>query len=109
MIGGSMRIFSHPSSIIVDNRRYIDAFLAGESVEVELLTGIWTKPTVPGGRWFVALIETGIPKFSSSPVGHKDEASAKMEASRLAREHNGKKFGVFHMVTSCVASKEIWE
>ena len=68
-----------------------------------------TKPTVPGGRWFVSLIENGIPKFSSSPVGHKDEASAKMEASRLAREHNGKKFGVFHMVTSCVASKEIWE
>ena len=67
------------------------------------------KPAVPGGRWFVALIENGIPKFSSSPVGHKDEASAKMEASRLAREHSGKKFGVFHMVTSCVASKEIWE
>ena len=68
-----------------------------------------TKPTVPGGRWFVALIENGIPKFSSSPVGHKDEASAKMEASRLAREHNGEKFGVFHMVTSCVASTEIWD
>ena len=68
-----------------------------------------TKPAAPGGRWFVALIETGIPKFSSSPIGHKDEASAKMEASRLAREHNGEKFGVFHMVTSCVASKEIWE
>ena len=68
-----------------------------------------TKPTIPGGRWFVALVENGIPKFSSSPVGHEDEASAKMEASRLAREHNGKKFGVFHMVTSCVVSKEIWE
>ena len=75
----------------------------------EFLIPRGTKPTVPGGRWFVALIENGIPKFSSSPVGHKDEASAKMEASRLAREHNGKKFGVFHMVTSCVASKEIWE
>ena len=67
------------------------------------------SPASSGGRWFVALVENGIPKFSSSPVGHKDEASAKMEASRLAREHNGKKFGVFHMVTSCVASKEIWE
>ena len=67
------------------------------------------SPVFPGGRWFVALVENGIPKFSSSPVGHKDEASAKMEASRLAREHSGKKFGVFHMVTSCVASKEIWE
>ena len=75
----------------------------------EFLVPRGTKPTVPGGRWFVALIENGIPKFSSSPVGHKDEASAKMEASRLAREHSGKKFGVFHMVTSCVASKEIWE
>ena len=75
----------------------------------EFLVPRGTKPAAPGGRWFVALIETGIPKFSSSPVGHKDEASAKMEASRLAREHNGKKFGVFHMVTSCVASKEIWE
>lgn len=75
----------------------------------EFLAPRGTKPTVPGGRWFVALIENGIPKFSSSPVGHKDEASAKKEASRLAREHSGKKFGVFHMVTSCVASKEIWE
>lgn len=67
------------------------------------------KPAVPGGRWFVALIENGIPKFSSFPVGHEDEDSAKNEASRLAREHNGNKFGVFHMVTSCVMSKEIWE
>ena len=67
------------------------------------------SPASSGGRWFVALVENGIPKFSSSPVGHKDEASAKMEASRLAREHNGEKFGVFYMVTSCVASKEIWE
>ena len=75
----------------------------------EFLVPRVTKPSVPGGRWFVSLIENGIPKFSSSPVGHTDEASAKMEASRLAREHNGKKFGVFHMVTSCVASKEIWE
>lgn len=62
-----------------------------------------------GGRWFVALVENGIPKFSSSPVGHQDETYAKAEAARLAREHSGKKFGVFHMVTSCVASKEIWE
>ena len=75
----------------------------------EFLVPLGAKSTVPGGRWFVALIENGIPKFSSSPVGHKDEASAKTEASRLAREHNGKKFGVFHMVTSCVVSKEIWE
>ena len=75
----------------------------------EFLVSSRVNPAVPGGRWFVALIENGIPKFSSSPVGHKDEASAKMEASRLAREHNGKKFGVFHMVTSCVVSKEIWE
>ena len=67
------------------------------------------SPVFSGGRWFVALVENGIPRFSSSPVGHKDEASAKMEASRLARVHNGKKFGVFHMVTSCVASTEIWE
>ena len=28
-----------------DNRRYIDAFLAGESVEVERMTGIWTRIT----------------------------------------------------------------
>ena len=67
------------------------------------------SPVFSGGRWFVALVENGIPRFSSSPVGHKDEASAKMEASRLAREHIGMKFGVFHMVTSCVVSKEIWE
>lgn len=79
------------------------------ALRYEFLVPRGTKPTVHGSRWFVALIENGIPKFSSSPVGHKDEASAKMEASRLAREHSGKKFGVFHLVTSCVASKEIWE
>lgn len=67
------------------------------------------SPVLSGGRWFVALVENGIPKFSSSPVGHQDETYAKAEAARLAREHSGKKFGVFHMVTSCVASKEIWE
>ena len=85
----------------------VDSVLSALRSEFSVPRG--TKPTVPSGRWFVALIENGIPKFSSSPVGHEDEASAKMEASRLAREHNGKKFGVFHMVTSCVASKEIWE
>lgn len=75
----------------------------------EFLTSSRAKPTVPGGRWFVALIEDGIPKFSSSPVDHQAEIHAKAEAARLAREHTGKKFGVFHMVTSCVAAKEIWE
>ena len=66
MVGGSMRIFSHPSSIIVDNRRYIDAFLAGESVDVELLTGIWTKPTVPGGLWFATLYFYSRPSYTIS-------------------------------------------
>lgn len=117
-IGGKYRQIGHRNSA---GERQFTAFGGGFSqrtikvhyvlsaLRSEFLVPLGTKPTVPGGRWFVALIENGIPKFSSSPVGHKDEASAKMEASRLAREHNGKKFGVFHMVTSCVVSKEIWE
>ena len=117
-IGGKYRQIGHRNSA---GERQFTAFVGGfgqTTIKVnsvlsalcsEFLVPLGTKPTVPGGRWFVALIENGIPKFSSSPVGHKDEASAKMEASRLAREHNGKKFGVFHMVTSCVVSKEIWE
>ncbi len=117
-IGGKYRQIGHRNSA---GERQFKAFVGGFSrttikvnsvlsaLRSEFSVPRGTKPTVPGGRWFVALIENGIPKFSSSPVGHKDEASAKMEASRLAREHNGKKFGVFHMVTSCVASKEIWE
>lgn len=67
------------------------------------------SPAFSGGRWFVALVENGIPKFSSTPVGHHDGTYAKTEAARLARAHPGEKFGVFHMVTSCVVSKEIWE
>lgn len=117
-IGGKYRQIGHRNSV---GERQFTAYTGGFSqttikvnsvlsaLRSEFLVPLGTKPTVPGGRWFVALIENGIPKFSSSPVGHKDEASAKMEASRLAREHNGKKFGVFHMVTSCVVSKEIWE
>lgn len=117
-IGGKYRQIGHRNSV---GERQFTAYTGGFSqttikvnsvlsaLRSEFLVPLGTKPTVPGGRWFVALIENGIPKFSSSPVGHKDEASAKREASRLAREHNGKKFGVFHMVTSCVVSKEIWE
>lgn len=117
-IGGKYRQIGHRNSA---GERQFTAFVGGFSqttikvnsvlsaLRSEFLIPRGTKPTVPVGRWFVALIENGIPKFSSSPVGHKDEASAKTEASRLAREHNGKKFGVFHMVTSCVVSKEIWE
>lgn len=75
----------------------------------EFLTSSRAKPTVPGGRWFVALIEDGIPKFSETPVEHASESVAKIEASRLARNFPGTKFGVFRLVTACTCAVETWE
>lgn len=46
-------------------------------------------------QWYVALIEDGVPKFSTSPVAHLTPAGARAEADRLAAAHPGQAFGIF--------------
>ena len=43
-----------------DNRRYIDAFLAGESVEVEREPGLWMKPVDSGLQHFTFIPDRAI-------------------------------------------------
>ena len=60
-------------------------------------------------RWYVAMISDGIPKFSETPVEHASESVANIEASRLARNFPGTKYGVFRLVTACTCAVETWE
>jgi hypothetical protein len=54
-----------------------------------------TQPTA-----IVALIEDGQPKPASRPYVHATEASARVEASRLASVHKGQQFGVYVLTTT---------
>lgn len=47
----------------------------------------------------VALIENGQPKPSARPHVHASRGAAEDEASRLARKHKGKTFGVYELVS----------
>lgn len=54
-----------------------------------------TKTVAGPARWYVALIEDGVPKFSDRPAEHLTPDAARKEANRLAALHPGKAFSVF--------------
>lgn len=59
----------------------------------------------PSTLSIVALIEDGQPKPATKPKVHADQASATAEASRLALEHPGQRFGVFVLADSKIAER----
>jgi hypothetical protein len=46
-------------------------------------------------KYYVALVEGGVPKFSDSPVAHNTRREARIEAERLAALHPGQAFDTF--------------
>lgn len=53
---------------------------------------------------FVALVEHGIPKFSSEPVPHATRKAAIDEVERLAKAHPGQQFAAFRMDSMLVST-----
>lgn len=79
---------------LVEPNPSIFAFSDGRLV-IKAGTFTCSSPTKPA---IVCLIENGQPRPSDEPHVHADRASAAAEASRLAKKHTGKRFGVYELV-----------
>lgn len=64
-------------------------------------------PALSPSKFYVALEDNGVPKFSPNPKPHATRDAALMEAERLAKAHPGLTFGVYERNLSSVNERRI--
>ncbi|MBO9108938.1 hypothetical protein J5288_09495 [Agrobacterium sp. S2/73] len=94
-----------------EGERYSVEWLVGGPGSIDTWRGYEFELVTPAPTpiSIVALIESGLPKPSSTPHVHTSTGAAEKEAKRLAAKYKGQQFGVFTLTTTHEESAPVYD